>query len=136
MRRIVFNPALIQELRLRLAGHKPKVSSDSLAPLPSGPSVAGQPAPAPSAPDPAPPRFKKSAFASTFTAAPVADVAAEDLDGAPLGGEDEDVDGAPMDEDLDGEVMPEEEDLDGEAMAPEEDLDGEAMQEDLDGEAM
>lgn len=76
----------------------------------------------PSAAGPAPSKFKKGGFSSSFVSDAAEQKEEEDLDGAPMG---EDLDGAPLDDSLDGEPMgAEEEDLDGEAM---EDVDGEPM---------
>jgi len=140
--RIVFPPTYIQDLRLRLAGQRPKAAADPSAAAAAALLAEVEAAlPADQAPV-APSKFKKSAFASTFTdatavkptlpPAPAATADEEDLDGAPMTADDdgEDLDGAPLDEDdVDGAPMQDDDDVDG---APIGDIDGE----DLDGEAM
>jgi U2-associated protein SR140 len=116
---IVFPPEFTAQLRMRLEGQSSTTDEE----------VADAPVVTSAEPDVVPelPRFKASSFkpAAPPTLAEASAAGHEDIDGAPIGGIDDDLDGASV-EDVDGASI---EDVDG---APFEDLDGVPL-EDLDG---
>lgn len=148
---IVFPPDFTKELRLRLEGQtedgsKGKESAEEVT------EGAGAEEKGPAFGS----KFKASSFRPAAepveVATPAAAAAAEDMDGEPMDEgsdvdgkpleddvdgqpmDDADVDGIPLDEDVDGEPMAEADvDVDGEPMAVESDVDGQPLDDDIDG---